>query len=57
MDFRAFAAEAPHLTILHQRILVYGGELLLSNAAAKILKAISQKQYAGFLFFKRWNFR
>ena len=50
MDFRAFVTEAPHLTILRQRILVYGGKLLLSNAAAQILKAISQKLHDGFLF-------
>ena len=43
MDFRAFVAKAPHLTILCQRVLVYGGKLLLSNAAAKILKALFQK--------------
>ena len=35
MDFRAFVAEAPHLTIPRQRTLVYGGKLLFSNAAAK----------------------
>ena len=51
MDFRAFIAEAPHLTILRQRILVYGGKLFLSNEAAKILKATYQKRHDGFLFF------
>ena len=50
MDFRAFVAKAPHLTILRQRTLVYGGKLLFSNATAKIPKAISQKRHDGFSF-------
>ena len=33
MDFRAFVAKAPHLTILCQRILAYGGKLFSKNAA------------------------
>ena len=45
MDFRAFVAKAPHLTIPRQRTLVYGGKLLFSNATAK---AISQKRHDGF---------
>ena len=31
MDFRAFVAKAPHLTIPRQRTLVYGGKLLFST--------------------------
>ena len=50
MDFRAFIAEAPHLTIPRQRTVVYGGKLLFSNAAAKIPQAISQKRHDGFSF-------
>ena len=50
MEFRAFVAKAPHLTIPRQRTLVYGGKLLLSNAAAKLPKAISQKRHGGFSF-------
>ena len=55
MDFRAFVAKAPHLTILRQRILVYRGKLLFSNAAEKILKAISQKRQDGFSFLNDGN--
>ena len=53
--FRSFVAEAPQLTILRQPNLVYGGKLLLPNAAAKILKAISQKRHDGFLFLNDGN--
>ena len=52
MDFRAFVAKAPHLTIPRQRTLVYGGKLLFSNATAKIPKAISQKRHDGFSFLR-----
>ena len=55
MDFRAFVAKAPHLTIPRQRTLVYGGKLLFSNATAKIHKAISQKRHDGFSFFNDGN--
>ena len=55
MDFRAFVSKAPHLTIPRQRILVYGGKLLFSNAAAKISKAISQKRHDGFSFLNDGN--
>ena len=50
MDFRAFVAKEPHLTIPRQRTLVYRGKLLFSNATAKIPKAISQKRHDGFSF-------
>ena len=50
MDFRAFVAKAPHLTIPRQRTPVYEGKLLFSNATAKIPKAISQKRHDGFSF-------
>ena len=55
MDFRAFVAKAPHLTIPRQRTLVYGGKLLFSNATAKIPKAISQKRHDGFSFLNNEN--
>ena len=55
MDFRAFVAKAPHLTIPRQRTLVYGGKLLFSNATAKIPKAISQKRHDGFSFLNDGN--
>ena len=55
MDFRAFVAEAPHLTMPHQRTLVYEGKLLFSNAAVKIPKAISQKWHDGFSFLNDEN--
>ena len=55
MDFRAFVAKAPHLTIPRQRTLVYGGKLLFSNATAKIPKAICQKRHDGFSFLNNGN--
>ena len=55
MDFRAFVAKAPHLTIPRQRNLVYGGKLLFSNATAKIPKATSQKRHDGFSFLNDEN--
>ena len=55
MDFRAFVAKAPHLTIPRQRTLVYGGKLLFSNATAKIPMAISQKRHDGFSFLNDGN--
>ena len=55
MDFRAFVAKAPHLTIPRLRTLVYGGKLLFSNASAKIAKAISQKRHNGFSFLNDGN--
>ena len=55
MDFRAFVAKAPHLTIPRQRTLVYGGKLIFSNATAKIPKAISQKRHDGFSFLNDGN--
>ena len=55
MDFRAFVAKAPHLTIPRQRTPVYGGKLLFSNATAKIPKAISQKRHDGFSFLNDGN--
>ena len=55
MEFRAFVAKAPHLTIPRQRTLVYGGKLLFSNAAAKLPKALSQKRHDGFLFLNDGN--
>ena len=55
MEFRAFIAKAPHLTIPRQRTLVYGGKLLFSNAAAKLPKAISQKRHDGFSFLNDGN--
>ena len=55
MDFWAFVAKAPHLTIPRQRTLVYGGKLLFSNATAKIPKAISQKRHDGFSFLNDGN--
>ena len=55
MDFRAFVAKAPHLTIPRRRTLVYGGKLLFSNATAKIPKAISQKRHDGFSFLNDGN--
>ena len=55
--FGLFLDKAPHLTIPRQRTLVYGGKLFFSNAAARIPKAISQKQHDGFSFLKRWKFR
>ena len=50
MDFRAFVAKAPHLTIPRQRTLANGGKFLFSNADAKIPKAISQKRQMDFHF-------
>ena len=55
MDFRAFVAKAPHLTIPRQRILVYGGKLLFLNATAKIPKAISEKRHDRFSFLNDGN--
>ena len=55
IDFRAFVAKAPHLTIPRQRTLAYGGKLLFSNATAKIPKAISQKRHDGFSFLNDEN--
>ena len=55
MEFRAFVAEAPHLTIPRQRTLVYGGKFIFSNAAAKLPKAISQKRHDGFSFLNDGN--
>ena len=55
LDFRAFVAKAPHLTILRQRVLLYGCKLLLSNAAAEIIKAISQERHDGFSFLNDEN--
>ena len=55
MDFRAFVAKAPHLTIPRQRTLVYGGKLIFSDAAAKLPKPISQKRHDGFSFLNDWN--
>ena len=55
MEFRAFVAKAPHLTIPRQRTLVYGGKLTFSNAAAKLPKAISQKRHDGFSFLNDGN--
>ena len=55
MEFRAFVAKAPHLTIPRQRTLVYGGKLIFSNAAAKLPKAISQKRHDGFSFLNDGN--
>ena len=55
MEFRAFVAKAPHLTIPRQRTLVYGGKLIFSNAAAKLTKAISQKRHDGFSFLNDGN--
>ena len=55
MEFRAFVAEAPHLTIPRQRTLVYGGKLIFSNAVAKLPKAISQKWHDGFSFLNNGN--
>ena len=55
MEFRAFVAKAPHLTIPRQRTLVYGGKLIFSNAAAKLPKAISQKRHDGFSFLNDRN--
>ena len=55
MEFRAFVAKAPHLTIPRQSTLVYGGKLLFSNAAAKLPKAISQKRHDGFSFLNDGN--
>ena len=55
MDFRVFVAKAPHLTIPRQRALVYGCKLLLSNAAARIPKAISQIRHDGFSFLNDGN--
>ena len=55
MDFRAFVAKAPHLTMQRQRTLVYGGKLIFSNAAAKIPKVISHKWQDGFSFLNDGN--
>ena len=55
MEFRAFVAEAPNLTIPRQRTLVYGGKLLFSDAAAKLPKAISLKRHDGFSFLNDGN--
>ena len=50
MNFWAFVAQAPHLTILRQSVLSYGGKVLLPSGAAKILKAKSQNRHNGFSF-------
>ena len=55
MEFRAFVAKAPHLTIPRQRTLVYGGKFIFSNAAAKLPKTISQKRHDGFSFLNDGN--
>ena len=55
MEFRAFVAKAPHLTIPRQRTLVYRGKFIFSNAAAKLPKAISQKRHDGFSFLNDGN--
>ena len=45
MGFQAFVAIAPNLTIPRQRILVYGGKLLSSNAAGNIPKETACKNH------------
>ena len=55
MEFRAFVAKAPHLTIPRQRTLVYGAKLIFSDAAAKLPKVISQKRHDGFSFLNDGN--
>ena len=55
MEFRAFVAKAPHLTIPRQRTLVYGFKLIFSNGPAKLPKAISQKRHDGFSFLNDRN--
>ena len=50
MHFRAFVVKAPLLTIP-----LYGGKILLSSAAAKILKVISQNNTMDFYFLNDGN--
>ena len=52
---RPLVVDPPHLTIPRQRTLVYGGKLLVSNAAAKLPEAISQKRHDGFSFLNDGN--